>query len=206
MKRNLLLILALVCLGFSISLLMWGFWPPRRETVTVPLTLPAGMPSLPETRQIELTYSPSIRAGDSQIVELKLTSEGESGNASVYDEFNVIAEARLDLPFSDVRPSDAVSTALVKDGAATFYWEIDPSEAGKLSGTMWLYLRFIPKAGGEEMRQPVSAQLLEIRSRSMLGRTGAEARVAGVIGLIVSCGLGIPWLRTLRIHRTARKM
>ena len=186
MKRVIWLGLAIVCLTISLPLLVWGFWPPRREMVTVPLVLPAGMPSLPEARTITLTFSPRMRAGDSQIVELNVTSEGDSTDGGVYDAYNVIAEARLDLSLADVRPADTVSAALVEGGGATFYWEVNPREEGALRGTVWVYLRFVPKAGGEETRQPVSAQLVEVRSQSMLGRSGTEARGIGVVGTVLS--------------------
>ncbi|MFZ5856131.1 MAG: hypothetical protein ACOYZ6_04810 [Chloroflexota bacterium] len=177
--------LALVFALVSLSLLVWGFWPPRRETATVPLILPAGMPSLPEERTIRLTFSPRMRAGDSQIVELNVTSEGNPTDGGVYDAYNVIAEARLDLALADVRPADTVSAALVEGGGATFYWEVNPREEGALRGTVWVYLRFVPKAGGEEARQPVSAQLMEVRSQSLLGRSGTEARGIGVVGAVL---------------------
>lgn len=196
MKRT-LLILAIVCLAISLPILVWGFFPPRRETVTVPLVLSAGMPSLPETRMIRLTFSPRMRAGDSQIVELNVTAEGDATDGGVYEDYNVITEARLDLSLADVRPAELVSAALVEGGGATFYWEVNPREEGALRGTVWLYLRFVPKAGGEEMRQPVSAQLVEVRSQSMLGRSGTEARALGVIGFLVGMGFGILfWMKS----------
>jgi hypothetical protein len=197
MKRILWLVLAMVCLAVSLPLLVWGFWPPRREMVTVPLVPPAGMPSLPEARTIRLAFSPRMRAGDSQIVELNLTAEGDAANGGVYDEYNVIAEARLDLSLANVRPADTVSTALVEGGGATFYWEVSPREEGALRGTVWLYLRFVPKAGGEETRQPVSAQLVEVRSRSLLKRTGAQARVVGIVGFVIGLAIliSVLWSR-----------
>jgi hypothetical protein len=191
MKFRWQLVLAAMFLFVSIPLLVWGFWPPRRETVTVPLVLPAGMPSLPETRTIRLTFSPRMRAGDSQIVELNVTAEGDAADGGAYENYNVIAEARLDLSLAEVRPADTVSAALVEGGGATFYWEVNPREEGVLRGTVWLYLRFVPKAGGEETRQPVSAQLVEVRSKSLLKRTGTEARVAGTVGFIVGLALAV---------------
>ena len=185
MKFRWQLALAALFLITSIPLSVWGFWPPHRETVMVPLVLPARTPSLPEERTIRLTFSPRMRAGDSQVVELNVIAEGESTGDGVYEEYNVIAEARLDLSLADVRPADTVSTALVEGGGATFYWEVSPREEGALRGTVWLYLRFVPKAGGEETRQPVSAQLVEVRSQSMLGRSGTEARGIGVVGTVL---------------------
>ena len=162
------------------------------------------MPSLPEARTIRLEFSPVMRAGDSQIVELNLTADGEAADTSLYEEYRVIAEARLELPFANVRPADVVSTALVgQGGAATFYWEAAPREQGVSRGTAWLYLRLIPKAGGPagETRGAVSAQSVAIRSRSVLGRTGSQARAMGVVGSLVGLWLGFPFLRTRRALR-----
>ncbi|HSQ38613.1 MAG TPA: hypothetical protein VLM78_00520 [Anaerolineales bacterium] len=206
MKRTLWLVLASVFLAISLPLLVWGFWPPRRETVTLPLLPADGMPSLPEARTIHLTFSPVMRASDAQIVELNLSADGEAGDASLYEEYNVIVEARLDLPFADVRPAEVVSTALGEGSAATFYWEVNPREVGELRGTVWLYLRLVPKAGGEETRQPVSAQLIGIRSKSVLGRTGSQARAAGVVGLIVGLALGILSIRRWRDESRGTKI
>lgn len=192
--RTVRLIISLLLLSISLPLLVWGFWPPRHESVTMPLSLPVGMPSLPEARTIMLEYAPLMRTGDSQVVRLNLSAGTDSTGGDFYEANTVIAEARLELQFADVRPADVVSAALTEGGAATFYWEVNPREVGDLRGTAWLYLRFVPKAGGEEARQPVSAQLVEIRSMSMLGRTGSEARVVGVIGFIVGLGMGISFV------------
>ena len=203
MKIKIRLMLAFVFLLVSLSLLFWGFWPPRRETVVLPLLPAPGMPSLPEARTIRLEFSPVMRAGDSQIVELNLTADGEAADTSLYEEYRVIAEARLELPFANVRPADIVSTALGQGGAATFYWEVTPREQGVSRGTAWLYLRLIPKAGGPagETRGAVSAQSVAIRSRSVLGRTGSQARAMGVVGSLVGLWLGFPFLRTRRALR-----
>jgi len=203
MKIKIRLMLAFVFLLVSLPLLVWGFWPPRRETVVLPLLPAPGMPSLPEARTIRLEFSPVMRAGDSQIVELNLTADGEAADTSLYEEYRVIAEARLELPFANVRPADIVSTALGQGGAATFYWEVTPREQGVSRGTAWLYLRLVPQAGGPagETRGAVSAQSVAIRSRSVLGRTGSQARAMGVVGSLVGLWLGFPFLRTRRALR-----
>jgi len=208
MKRTLWLVLASVFLAISLPLLVWGFWPPRRETVILPLLPADGMPSLPEARTIHLTFSPVMRAGDAQIVELNLSADGEAEDNRLYEEYNVIVEARLDLPFADVRPAEVVSTALGEGSAATFYWEVNPRDVGELRGTVWLYLRLVPKAGGPagETRRAVSAQLIGIRSKSVLGRTGSQARAAGVVGLIVGLALGILSIRRWRDESRGTKI
>ena len=140
-----------------------------------------------------------MRFGDSQIVKMTLSADdGASSGQDFYAQYNVIAEARLDLPQADVRPANLVRTTLVEGGAATYYWEVRPLEEGSLRGTAWLYLQLTPKAGGEGTRQPVSAQLVEIRSQSLLKRTGTQARVIGVVGSLVGLLLGIPFVKVRR--------
>jgi hypothetical protein len=112
----------------------------------------------------------------------------------IYEAYTVIAEARLELPFADVRPTDVISTPLLPGDTASFYWEATPREPETLRGTVWLYLRFLPKGGGEETRVTVSAQEVAIRSGSVLGRTGSEARAVGVVGALVGLALGAPFV------------
>ena len=203
MKRKIRLAFAIIFLVISIPFLIWGFWPPYRETRVVPLLPAVSMPTLPDAHSIQLEFAPTMRASDSQIIKLTLSADdGASTGQDFYAKYNVIAEARLDLPLADVRPADLVRTTLVEGGSATFYWEVRPLEEGPLRGTAWLYLQLTPKVGGEEARQPVSAQLVEIRSQSMLKRTGGQTRVIGVIGSLVGLGLSVPFIaRVLRSSR-----
>jgi hypothetical protein len=193
MKIKIRLMLALIFLVISLPLLVWGFWPPRRVTRVLPLLPAVGMANPPEAHWIELEFAPTMRAGDMQIVQLTLSAE-EGAAADFYAEYSIVAEARLDLPLAEVRPAEIVQTALVEGGSATFYWEARPREAGTLQGTAWLYLQVTPRAGGEGTRQPVSAQLVEIRSKSVWGRTGGEARTLGVVGSLVGLGLSVPFI------------
>lgn len=195
MKNNIRWIVPALIIFVSLTLLLWGFLPSRRETVSTSLAIPAGMPALPEARTIHFTYSPVMRLGDSQVVELKLSADGGLDGANVYEETNVIVEARLEFEGADARPADLVSATLDEGGAPTFYWEVTPRGVGEARGTVWLYLRFVPKSGGEETRGPVSAQLVAIRSKSMLGRTGSEARLLGVVGGLIGLALLIPAAR-----------
>lgn len=188
--RKLFLFLSLFLFILSLPLLFWGFWPPRMETRTVAIQFPAGGPSLPGERSLVLKVPTFIRAGDSAVAELSLLAEGETADA-VFNEYIVIAEARLDLPFAEVRPADLVSTTLSPGGTATFYWEIRPREEGTLRGEVWVYVRFVPKGGdGEETRIAVSVQQVEVRSGSAWKRTGSEARTLGVVGTLIGLALG----------------
>ncbi len=160
------------------------------ETRTVAIQFPAGGPSLPGERSLMLKVPEFIRAGDSAVAELSLSTADGAAEALAFEQYNVIAEARLDLPFAEVRPADLVSTTLSPGGTATFYWEIRPREEGEVRGDLWVYVRFVPKGGGEEIQVPVSVQQVSIRSGSMWKRTGSEARLTGVIGALAGLMLG----------------
>jgi hypothetical protein len=198
MKLKLRLILAFLFIAVFLPLLVWGFWPPRRETRVVPLVPSSLGMTLSEPRDIRLEFSPSIRAGESEIVRLWLEPGKDYVADRLYENYTVIAEARLELPLADVRPANIISTPLVAGGSASFYWEVKPRQPGTVRGTAWLYLRFLPKGGGEETRVAVSAQEVAIRSGSVLKRTGAEARVVGAIGSLVGLLLAFPFVRKLR--------
>jgi hypothetical protein len=205
MKIKIQAALAVVFLMVSLPLLVWGFWPPQRETRVVPLLPAVGMPNLPEAHSISLEFSPTMRAGDSQIIKMTLSADAAASTGQdFYAQNEVIAEARLDMPSAFVRPADSVRTTMADGGSATFYWEVHPSGEGLTSGTAWLYLQLTPKAGGGTTRQPVSAQLVEVRSQSLWKRTGGQARAIGVIGALVGLFLGFPFLAKARLfHRRA---
>ena len=185
-----------ILLAGGLSLAAWGFWPPARDIRESTLQGLDGELGLPEARVIRLEYSPAPRLGDSQVMELRiLPAEESAGTETVYDAYTVLAEARLDMPLANTRPAGVVSAPLTSGSGATFYWDVSPRVDGEIEGTVWTYLRFIPKGGGEETRQAVSAQMVRIRSVSVLGRTGTQARVLGVAGLGLGILLGWPIVR-----------
>lgn len=197
MKYSIQSLVSLIILGISLPLLLWGFWPPRMETREVAIQFPAGGLSLSGERLLQLKVPTYIRSEDSAVAELRLvTEEGAVTDASVFEQYTVIAEARMELPFADVRPADLVSTTLAPQGMTTFFWEILPREEGELQGDVWVYVRFVPKGGGEETQIPVSVQQVHIRCGSMWKRSGSEARALGVGGTLVGLALGFwAWRR-----------
>jgi hypothetical protein len=179
--------------------------PTEAQTVELP-------PAVPETRMLTLEYPPSIRAGDSDVVRLTLEVDNQgnltptvsvAGNVTegqvvvipnVYETHNVLAEARLDLAGADVRPSDIVSETLLPGQKVTFYWSVKPGDIGNYKGTVWFYLHFVPKAGGVESRQALSAQTIEISSTALFGIKAGVARWLGLAGTFIGSVLGFPFL------------
>jgi hypothetical protein len=169
-------------------------------------------PAVPEMRMLTLEYPPSIRAGDSDVVRLTLEVDDQgnltptasfAGNVTqgqvvvipnVYETHNVLAEARLDLAGVDVRPSDTVSETLLPGQKVTFYWSIKPGDIGNYKGTVWFYLHFVPKAGGVESRQALSAQTIEINSTALFGIKAGVTRWLGLAGTFIGSVLGFPFL------------
>jgi hypothetical protein len=57
---------------------------------------------------------------------------------------------------------------------------------------VWLYLRFVERASGEESQKAVSAQPVEIEAVNFLGLSGDLARSFGVVGSIAGTVIGFP--------------
>jgi hypothetical protein len=169
------------------------------------------VPEVPETRRLTLEYPPNIRVGDSDVIRLTLevdtlgsiapTAEVQgdvlSGKVvqipNLYLTHNVFAEARLDIAGLKVQPPDIQSESLAQGQSATFYWSVQPTNAGTFRGTVWFYLRFVDKVSGAESQQTVSAQPVKIEANDFLGFSGGFARVAGGIGSIVGAVIGFPF-------------
>jgi hypothetical protein len=62
---------------------------------------------------------------------------------------------------------------------------------------VWLYLRFIPKDGGQESKSTLAAKTIEVRAANLLGLSGTSARLLGIAGMVVGSFLGLdnllPW-------------
>lgn len=169
-------------------------------------------PAIPEKRMLSLEYPAAIRAGDADRVILTLETD-EQGNLtptaqvggnlirgeiieipSVYDTHNLMAEARLDMAGMQVQPAETVSETMLPGQKVVFFWSVRPQEVGKYKGTVWFYLRFIPKDGSPDSRQALSAQLIEIDAVTLFGLKAAPARWLGMIGTVVGAVLGFPFV------------
>ncbi len=190
-----------------------------------PVTAPQ-QPAVPERRMLSLEYPAIIRAGDAErvILTLEVDEQGHltptaqvGGNVirgeiisipNVYETHNLMAEARLDLAGMQVQPAGTVSETMLPGQKVVFFWSIRPEQVGNYKGTAWLYLRFIPKDGGPDLRQALSAQLIEIDAVTLLGLRGGPARWLGAFGTAVGAVLGFPliedviqWLISRRKNR-----
>jgi hypothetical protein len=179
-------------------------------TPTASISVPL-QPAIPEQRMLSLEYPPIIRAGDAERVILTLALD-EQGNLTPTAEFqgnvtqgelvtipnvfathNVMAEARLDLAGMQVQPAETVSETLLPGQAVVFFWSIRPEEIGNYKGTVWFYLRFIPKDGSPDTRRALSAQLIEIDAVALFGLKAGLVRWLGLFGTLLSSVIGFPF-------------
>ncbi|RLD03719.1 MAG: hypothetical protein DRI32_06955 [Chloroflexi bacterium] len=185
--------------------------PLSTRELLIPTQASTAIPRISEQRRLTLEFPPKIRAGDSDVVRLTLEMD-ELGNITptaeidgneiigevveipnLYETHTLIAESRLTMAGLEVLPAEMISEPLLPGEKVTFYWSLSPDEAGKYRGTVWLYLRFIPKEGGIETRRTLSAQLIEIEATTFLGFKAGPARAVGAIGSFIGAILGFPF-------------
>jgi hypothetical protein len=203
MLRNVRTGLGLLLLAGSTLLLIWGYRPAHRELRVRPVA--AAQASEAGRGDLTLLFPPKIRIGEPAVVRLTLDVDalqaflpGESSN--VYESHNVIAESRFDIPGIPVQPSEVISAPVSEGQTAVFYWTLRPKDAGKFRGTIWLYLRTVDKLTGQESRETVSAQIVEIESVKFLGLVVNRARTIAWVGAALGILLSLPFFETLALY------
>jgi hypothetical protein len=188
---------------------------PTAIPTAAPTVAPTAIPVLPEYRRLTLEWPDRIKIGTSDRVRLtlemdtsgKLTPTAEVAGHQVtgdvieipnlYETHNITAQARLDMAGMPIEPASTTNEALMPGQPVTFYWSLRPVEAGTYQGTVWLHLLFVPKAGGEEVRKAISAQLIEVKAVTFLGLTAGPAGVLGAAGSVLGSVLGFPFLEDI---------
>lgn len=200
MLRRVRTIASVVLLAISISLLIGGFAPARREiqtqrvslaTFDFPPPFTAARSALPEGWTLTLEEPRRLRAGESSVIHLTLTPDSQ-GNAVSLEERSVVVETRLDLTGAQVSPPGLVSQPFAQGKPASFFWNLHLDTVGVYHGTIWLYLRFIDRASGAESQMTLSAHLVEVEAINFFGLPGDLARALGVIGTIAGTLLNFP--------------
>lgn len=183
-------------------------------------------PAVKEARLLVLEWPPKIRVGDADVIRLTLevNDEGDltptaviAGHdirgevvyiPDVYETHRVIAAARLDVAALQIAPNSLIEQPLLPGEKVDFFWSITTNEIGSYRGTVWLYLRFLPLDGGEEVQKPLTAQVIEINSVNLFGMGGTPARVFGSVGIAIGALLGMDDILSLltRGYRFLRKV
>ncbi|KAF0106134.1 MAG: hypothetical protein FD146_2788 [Anaerolineaceae bacterium] len=218
-KRTLsLLLLAALSLAFACAA------PASSGTVSLPPSGPAA-PSAPaallEPRLLTLVHPAVVRRGGLAVIRLTFAPGPDDGlgltvpRADVFASYNIIAEAKLDLPGIAVRPPGLVSQPLEAGRGVTFTWYVQPQETGQVTGTAWFFLRFVPQDGnagpggqvpggapsvsrGPDRELPVAALPVGFEVVSLAELDGSAARVVGTIGAFLGLLLALPFLAARR--------
>ncbi len=183
-------------------------------TSAAPEPTTVASPVLNEKRQIVLDWPLQLREGDSDLITLSLLLD-ENGQLTVtpetqghsitsqavqipniYDNYHVVAAARLDLAGLDVR-QDEMREAMRPGLPVTFRWSIHAVDSGTYRGVVWLYLEFVPKISGDTERLTLLSKPIEVQSVTFLGLPGWGARMVSGAGLLVSTVLGYPFIQRL---------
>jgi hypothetical protein len=187
------ILLGLILLIASVSLLVWGYYPQQEENLTL---------QIPGIGQQSLNWSSSLLAGDVGFIRLTLSSaeleldgnallSNESGKldpvhqAILKDPNNIVAETRIELPGTRVLPGAEMSQPLRLGEDLKTIWQIMPLESGTYQGEVWLYLHPISENQSDGIRQPISILNFHIQSIDLFGVTGRQARISGIIGIVI---------------------
>ena len=159
---------------------------------------------------VVLDYPTSVRVGDSEEVHLRVGFDAPEGrtfltplpqdasggatetNRADPASWAVVVEALLDLPGARVRPNETISEALIPGQAAEFVWTVTVADGHQHRGTAWTRLLVNNKESWEQERSTISAQTLQIEGHTLLGVSGALARLIGGIGLAGGALFALP--------------
>ncbi len=173
---------------------------------------PTLAPRPPEARAVELDYPLSLRIGDSDVIRLALvvapdgsyltpTAESEGHTTTgepveipnLYDTHTLVTIARLDSVGLNVdRPGDWEQPLLPGENV-TWRWTISAEEPGRQRANLIIYLRFIPKAGGEMSQKELWARTLTIQATDVFGLPPVVAKGLGVFGSVIGAVLSFPF-------------
>ena len=189
--------------------------PTATSSVLVESGVATALPRIVEERRLTLEFPSEIRTGDSDNIRLSLEVD-EFGNLTptaivdgnavtgetveipnLYETHFIIAEARFDMAGVEMIPSDTVREPLLPGEKVTFFWSVRPTEVGTYRGTVWLYLRFMPKDGGDSLTRTLSAQFVEIEATTFMGLDAPTARWLGAIGAFFSSVFGLPFFEEI---------
>jgi hypothetical protein len=221
--------LSVLSLLAGVILFAWGAWPSRKDVHALviypremqmaisgsaqavdeqtPLSEPVNVPAILEVRRLILDVPVSIQTGNRDLIRLVFMPEAVStgmsdiqGLQDIYSTHLVAVEARLEMGGLDVEPAGTLTRPLFPGQAVRFEWGLIPMQARVYEGTVWLYLRFMPKDGSPGNSWPVSAKRVEIRASSLLGLSGLLARRLGGAGTLLGLALASDLLAGL-IHQ-----
>jgi hypothetical protein len=196
---------SLVIIGFS--LLVWVTLPSKHQ-MDIKQFHPAERSisiingysenfALLEARQLSLEWSPLLRIGDKSVISLSFDKiEGEptsvlaAGFVNIYDRYNIMAEARIEVAGLKVEPFNTIRESMPAGQSVRIKWEISTDQAGIYDGRVWLSLRLLPLDGSPSIEMPYYVSDIKMRTTNVLGLSGAVTRLLGGAGILIGVMLG----------------
>lgn len=141
-----------------------------------------------EHYQIKLDWPVRMYSGKKETITLNLEAYGreinpggaiEPGNIDgewsdersdmIYESYNLVAEARIDLPGIEIIPKGEISQPLPLGKSLNFQWRISSDHDGIYPGMFWFYINIVQKQGGAHERRALLAYPIKVTSYSFLG-------------------------------------
>lgn len=195
-------VLALALLCVSLGLLAWSLWPSKIQMRSLVIDkgdvqFPEGaeeqtaQATFPEGRRVTLEYPERVWVGDVASIVLEVGLDGQGGDSpagaspNLNDAHFIRAEARLEMTGLSYTPVGEISQPLLPGLPAVFTWRLRADQARLYPGSVWLYLRFLPRPVGPGGRQVITVQRIEIQALEFLGLSGPWLRALSSAGLAV---------------------
>lgn len=102
-----------------------------------------------------------------------------------------VVQVRLDMAGIDSYPKGEILQPLRDSSRLIFRWHLQTLVEGNYQGTIWLHILYVSKSGGDTLRQPLSAQVLEIEAVNVLGMSAHEARLVAALGMVLAAFIGL---------------
>jgi len=202
--KSIRLYLGIGLLVIGLPFLVWGNIPHKSSDLfrinfsPEELSLPSrtdeeALSLLPgEGRKVEFTGAKTIRLGDQsryRLVWLPVNFDGYTQGSDVYELYNLVARARLEIDDLDPQPAGDLITPLRPGIPVDFSWIIRADSPGVKNGEVWIHVDFIPRPDLNSP-EPASTRLLavpgvNIKVSSLMGFAGLPARVIGGVLLVV---------------------
>lgn len=190
--------------------------PPTQLPGPYPTSTPPGTegPLLPtptafvEERFIELEWPPDMRLGDSDIVRLSLIPSEDGYTPQLeFDEheldldvakipyqvgFEAFAIARMNAVGLDFSPRGDQQQRLLEGQVLNWRWSIAPENAGRHRLSLQLRIRWEPLGEGNTEEVNIWDSGIEVQVTAPLGIGAPQARMLGVVGLLVGGAMALP--------------
>jgi hypothetical protein len=196
-----------IALAFAgLAVLLWGSWPARQIIHDVPysygkeLALPAGWDSLQPPPALadgifRLQWPAWIRLGEEGKIRLSLEETGSpSPCPAAVNSSTFTLASRLELPGVSHSPGSELYQPIIPCRPVFQAWTIHSTERGNFSGTVWLHLVVIFLHADFDWQFPVAAIPVDIKVISLVGLSGTQARLVGVLVILVGLALNIDLL------------